>query len=1064
MAREKKVALVDPLTNEPDKKEEEKPDRKPLTNTDRAEAAAKKLSEEDEAKKAQIEEIVEAFLESSASPQIKANALTALATEINSSQSAAGSGLPKVLKFLREHYAALVAVADATTPPDAAYAAKLYDICSVLAMTFSGADEDHRDCLRFKVAASNDDVSAWGHEYVRNLAGELGREYGIRRDVEQGNDASMEVDDETEGTKKTEEEEEEEKAGGDAMDTGSDAPKKELTWTERKKAEAEAERAARKAAREIKTPETRDARARFHAQPAADLFPLAKVVVAFFMKNNAEPEAVDLLLEVERLQEVTSFVDDANFQRICLYLISFASYIPEPDNTAVLRTALDIYRAQAQHIDALRLAIRLDDRALVKELFLSDAISSNASLQRQAAYLLGSQHLFLLDVEEEDTLDPEVVAALNQTNLFERFIALAEDLDVLDPKTPDEIYKTQLDDKRATFAGVDSARQNLAKTFVNAFVNAGFGHDTLMTGDSANKWIYKNKDHGMMSAAASLGMVLQGHVDDGLAQVDTLLEFGSEDYVKAGALLAIGVVNCGVRHEVDPAVALLADYVEEGADVTRVGACLGLGLAYCGSAREDIVELLKPSLESETIHVAAFASLALGMVMVGTADADVAEAILEALIERPESALADTRSRYFSLGLGLLFLRRGDEAEMALATLSALPGDAGEYARLTVETCAFCGTGNVLKVQSLLGMIAEANAAAAERELAEKEAEEESKEKDKGAAGARGGAAGSSGKGGKKQAAEASPHSPAALATLGLAIVSMGEDLSRDMSKRMFEHLLAYGDVDTRRAVPLAMALTHLSNPDPSVIDVLGKLSHDSNAAVAQGAALALGLVGAGTNNARIGQMLRALAAYRHREPSHLFAVRVAQGLLHLGKGTMTLSPFQSHKLLPSRVALAGLLVAFHSFLDLDGIIMGPTHFIMYALSAAMRPRFVMTVDEQGNELHVPVRVGDAVDTVGQAGKRKQITGFQTRSTPVLLSPNERCELATDEYLAYTPVLEGIVVLRVNPDAPAKTPEQKKQEKDLAERREEAKRKARERRDRMLAEAAAKEEEEAEKM
>ena len=29
---------------------------------------------------------------------------------------------------------------------------------------------------------------------------------------------------------------------------------------------------------------------------------------------------------------------------------------------------------------------------------------------------------------------------------------------------------------------VDSARQNLASTFVNAFVNAGFGQDKLMTG------------------------------------------------------------------------------------------------------------------------------------------------------------------------------------------------------------------------------------------------------------------------------------------------------------------------------------------------------------------------------------------------------------------------------------------------------------------------------------------------------------------------------------------------------------------------------------------------------
>lgn len=44
---------------------------------------------------------------------------------------------------------------------------------------------------------------------------------------------------------------------------------------------------------------------------------------------------------------------------------------------------------------------------------------------------------------------------------------------------------------------VDSARANLAGTFVNAFVNAGFGNDPLMVGaEEGNAWIYKNKDHG----------------------------------------------------------------------------------------------------------------------------------------------------------------------------------------------------------------------------------------------------------------------------------------------------------------------------------------------------------------------------------------------------------------------------------------------------------------------------------------------------------------------------------------------------------------------------------------
>ncbi len=41
--------------------------------------------------------------------------------------------------------------------------------------------------------------------------------------------------------------------------------------------------------------------------------------------------------------------------------------------------------------------------------------------------------------------------------------------------------------------------------------------DKLMTVDE--KWLHKNKDHGMMSAAASLGLILLWDVDEGLSQV-----------------------------------------------------------------------------------------------------------------------------------------------------------------------------------------------------------------------------------------------------------------------------------------------------------------------------------------------------------------------------------------------------------------------------------------------------------------------------------------------------------------------------------------------------------------
>lgn len=50
-----------------------------------------------------------------------------------------------------------------------------------------------------------------------------------------------------------------------------------------------------------------------------------------------------------------------------------------------------------------------------------------------------------------------------------------------------------------------------------------------------------------------------------------------------------------------------------------------------------------------------------------------------------------------------------------------------------------------------------------------------------------------------------------------------------------------------------------------------------------------------------------------------------------------------------------------------------------------------------------------------QAGRPKTISGFQTHTTPVLLSVGERAELATQKYLAINPVLEGIVILQENP-------------------------------------------------
>ena len=174
---------------------------------------------------------------------------------------------------------------------------------------------------------------------------------------------------------------------------------------------------------------------------------------------------------------------------------------------------------------------------------------------------------------------------------------------------------------------------------------------------------------------------------------------------------------------------------------------------------------------------------------------------------------------------------------------------------------------------------------------------------------------------------------------------------------------------------------------------------------VAQNAILALGLIGGGTNNSRIAGLLRQLAEFYSREASLLFIVRIAQGLLHAGKGLVTMNPFHSDRFLLSGVALSGILTILHAALDMKNTILDKHHYLIYSIVTALHPRFLITVDEEMKPLPVSVRVGQAVETVGQAGRPKTITGFQTHTTPVLLGVKDRAELATNEYLAYSNVL-----------------------------------------------------------
>ena len=59
---------------------------------------------------------------------------------------------------------------------------------------------------------------------------------------------------------------------------------------------------------------------------------------------------------------------------------------------------------------------------------------------------------------------------------------------------------------------IDSARQNLAASFVSGLVNAAFCKDKLLTEDG-NTWLYKNKEHGQCVCLTVILPVLLHYLD-----------------------------------------------------------------------------------------------------------------------------------------------------------------------------------------------------------------------------------------------------------------------------------------------------------------------------------------------------------------------------------------------------------------------------------------------------------------------------------------------------------------------------------------------------------------------
>jgi len=293
-----------------------------------------------------------------------------------------------------------------------------------------------------------------------------------------------------------------------------------------------------------------------------------------------------------------------------------------------------------------------------------------------------------VDIDDDEIEQLQELSGNGRVSDF--FGVLCRELDMTAPKTPEDIYKSHLSETASTAlrrddgsAAVESARGNLASTYVNAFVNAASGQDKLMTPEDST-WLARNKDDAKLAVAASVGLQHLWNEDE-ISAADKFLHAADEN-VRAGGLLALGLIGTGLTSDTDPVYAVLSEYLDTTSSTSGVSdkpvtnrmkasSIFALGVAYSGTGREDVAELLFPYLQNAEhgMELATHAALALGFILVGTGAELAAAVIVDRLMVASSLELQHPLVKHAVLGLGLLFLGQGDAYQATAEMLQALP-------------------------------------------------------------------------------------------------------------------------------------------------------------------------------------------------------------------------------------------------------------------------------------------------------------------------------------------------------------------------------------------------------
>ncbi|KMV66233.1 26S proteasome regulatory complex protein [Encephalitozoon cuniculi EcunIII-L] len=567
--------------------------------------------------------------------------------------------------------------------------------------------------------------------------------------------------------------------------------------------------------------------------------------------------------------------------------------------------------------------------------------------RKQCLYILARCNLYY------EASDPEEKYILSNGYIKDVYREIGAELEIDKPSKMDAILKGFKYDK--------DTRQLASIGIANGFVHMGYGRDPIFLpqeGDSRVPLDYEAilgcDVPDLISVFGSIGVIESWNSEK---VMETLQEhiFADFSYRKTGSLL--GLALSGLRNfEERPAIlALLSNNLQSSSSIHVIATLLGIEAMFSGTQAEEVRELLQPLMFSDSSEVVFFTSFTLGSVFCGSADEDLTSLMLQTFVEKGKES--ETQFfRFLMLGLASLFYRRKD-VECGIMEIG---GALSKHESILIKGFQYVGTGDSNVIESIL-------------------------------------------------TDSFTGDTDALLESLGLlscALVSMGDETSSQMVGRIVSSSLLLDSSHLRSVLPLCYSILYPSNPQVNVLDMLEKSLNIGETNCIISTIVSLGLIGAGTLNSRITKILDQQYSYYYKDSKVLPVLKIAQGLVSLGKGLLSISPLYFDKTTFMPKNTIGLFSTVFMLLDSSISPLVSSHAYMFFLLCQACTQKYVTCSEKIN-----IRVGHPINTVGMVGEPKKLSSVQTHTSPVVLSEKIRAE--TDENVCSS-YIEDVLILKKN--------------------------------------------------